>query len=385
MRATNSSRRVDLGLALAWALVAFPTPVAAAAEVELGTPYPAVAVAPGSKVSFDVTVRTDVADRVDLAIDEVPADWIASLRGEGFVVDGVQTTGDDPVELTLDVTVPDSAPAGTQRVVVAARSGQARDTLALDIRVEETAAGQVSLTSSYPELRGASDSTYRFSLRLENETAEDLTFALQARGPDGWRVEAKPTSQAQAASAVVQAGSNSTIDVTADVPAGTEAGRYPIVVEATSADRTVQAELAVEVIGSFDLTVATPDGRANARGNAGSPIEQPVVVKNDGTAALEDVTLSATSPTGWRVTFDQETITVPPGQEGRVMASITPSGDAIAGDYVVTIRASNDLANGDIEMRITVETSLVWGVLGIGLILAVVVAIGWMFRRYGRR
>ena len=152
-------------------------------------------------------------------------------------MDGVQTTGNDPVELTLDVTVPEGAASGDGRVVVNARSGAARDSLTLDIRVEETAAGQVSLESDFPVIEGAADSTFTFSVRLTNDTAEDLTFSLSATGPPGWTVEARPSGQAQAASANVTAGGNTTINVTATPAEGTEAGDYPITLQAVSPDR----------------------------------------------------------------------------------------------------------------------------------------------------
>jgi uncharacterized membrane protein len=67
------------------------------------------------------------------------------------------------------------------------------------------------------------------------------------------------------------------------------------------------------------------------------------------------------------------------------VAHIVPSGDAIAGDYIVKVRASNDLANGEVDLRVTVETSLLWGIIGIGLIVLVIVGLGYVFRRYGRR
>ena len=162
-------------------LLAIPPATSAAGSVSLTTPYPAVAVPPGEKVSFKISVQTDVSDRVDLSVADVPEGWIASLRGEGFVVDGVQTTGNKPVELTLDVTVPDGAAAGTGRVVVNARSGAARDSLTLDIRVEEGAAGEVSLSSDFPIIEGAAGATFTFSVRLTNDTAEDLTFSLSGQ------------------------------------------------------------------------------------------------------------------------------------------------------------------------------------------------------------
>jgi uncharacterized membrane protein len=368
-------------------LLALPPATSAAGSVQLSTPYPAVVVPPGEKVSFKINVSTDVSDRVDLRVTQAPEGWTTSLRGEGFVVDGVQTTGNDPVELTLDVTVPEDAPAGTSRVVVAAEAAPARDTLALDIRVEENAGGQVTLSSDFSTIEGAAGANFTFSVRLTNDTAEDQSFALTATGPAGWTVEARPSGQTQAASANVTAGGNTTINVTATAPEGTEAGDYPINVQAVGASSTAETELVARVIGSFALTVSTPNGVLSTSGNAGSTIDQTITVENTGTGVLENVALAATAPSGWTVTFDPPTVNVQPGPENAAtsVAHIVPSADAIAGDYSVTVRASNDLANGNAALRVTVETSLLWGIIGVGLIVLVIVGLGYVFRRYGRR
>jgi uncharacterized membrane protein len=36
-------------------------------------------------------------------------------------------------------------------------------------------------------------------------------------------------------------------------------------------------------------------------------------------------------------------------------------------------------------MRVTIETSLLWGAVGIALIALVLAGLWWTFRRYGRR
>jgi uncharacterized membrane protein len=36
-------------------------------------------------------------------------------------------------------------------------------------------------------------------------------------------------------------------------------------------------------------------------------------------------------------------------------------------------------------MRVTVDTSLSWGLIGIALILLTIVGLSWVFQRYGRR
>jgi uncharacterized repeat protein (TIGR01451 family) len=385
---STSLGRLILAVVVGSLLLAIPPATLAAGSVELTTPYPAVVVPPGQKVSFKIQVRTDVSDRVDLSVSDAPDGWTTSLRGEGFVVDSVETSGDDPVELTLDVTVPEDAAPGTNRVVVAAAAAPGRDTLPLDIRVEESAGGQVTLSSDFSTIEGAAGANFAFSVRLTNDTAEDQTFSLSATGPAGWTVEARPSGQTSAASANVTAGGNTTINVTATAPDGTEAGDYPIAVQAVGADTTANTDLTARVVGSFDLNVSTPSGVLNASGNAGSTIDQTISVENTGTGALENVALTATAPSGWTVTFEPANLNVPAGEGQNTatsVAHIVPSSDAIAGDYIVKVRAANDLANGEVDLRVTVETSLLWGIIGIGLIVLVIVGLAYVFRRYGRR
>jgi uncharacterized membrane protein len=377
-----------LGLAgwigLAAALAAAPVSLALN-PVTLTTPYPAIEVAPGAKVSLTVSVETQDAGRVDLSLDGVPADWTITLRGGGFLVNGVHSNGDEATEVTLDVSVPETAADGVQRITVQALSDGSTASLPIDITVTPNAAGEVSLTTDFPELKGSTDASFSFTLTLRNDTPDDLTFGVAASGPPGWTVDAKVTSQAQAASAIVEAGSSTSIAVTAEAPQNAAADVYPITVEASSGDTSAQAELSVEITGSYDLTLTTPDGRLSANASAGSQTDLSLVLRNDGTAEVADVRLSASTPTGWTVTFEPETVTVPALGEEQVTARLTPSGNAIAGDYLATFNARSDLADAEAQMRVTIETSLLWGVVGIGLIGLVLAGLWWTFRRYGRR
>jgi uncharacterized membrane protein len=384
------SRIARLGLA-GWILgvAALATAPASLAlnPVTLSTPYPAIEVAPGAKVSLTINVDTQDAGRVDLSLEDVPADWVASLRGGGFLINGVHATGSDPTEVTLDVTVPEGAESGVSRIQLRADSDGSIATLPIDLRVTPSAAGEVELTTDFPELRGASDTSFSFNLTLRNGTPDELTFGVVAAAPEGWIANATVTSQAQAASALVDAGGTTAIKVDVEAPEGAPAGTYPITVDATSGNRTASAELAVEITGSYELELTTPDGRLSANASAGGTTDLSVVVRNSGTADVEGVTLSATAPTGWEVTFEPDTpLTVPANDEGvQVTAHLTPSGDAIAGDYVTTFRAASDVADASTDIRVTIETSLLWGVVGIGLIALVVAGLWWTFRRYGRR
>jgi uncharacterized membrane protein len=383
------SRTLRLSLAaslLGLASLAGAAPVGAADAVTLTTPFPAVAVSPGSNPSFDISVTTASAGRVDLAVGKVPDGWTAVLRGGGFTIDGVQSPGGSAeTKVTLNVTVPADATATTQRIDVRGTTKGGSTVLSVDIRVTPNAAGNVTLTTDTPQVKGASNSSFSFSLTLTNDTPEDLPFSVAAAGPDGWTVTAQVGTTAQAASVVVKAGGTSTVSVTAKAAEGTAAGTYPITVDATSGSQTAHADLAVEITGSYSLTLATADQRLNMSATAGTASDLTLTVSNTGTADIPGVAMSATAPTGWTVKFDPATVDIAAGQQVQVVAHVTPSSDAIAGDYQATFKATAPAANASADIRVTIETSLFWGFIGIGLIVVVLIGLWLTFRRFGRR
>ena len=156
-------------------------PAAAQESVAVTTPYPGVAVEAGDSVGFDLVVTAPSRERVDLAVDAVPEGWEAVLRGGGFTIDGVFAGPEveDAPDVTLDVTVPQDAEEGVYDVAVVAEGTSGSDRLVVSLRVAEAVAGAVSLTTDFPSLRGPADTDFSFDLTLQNDTPEELTFALQ--------------------------------------------------------------------------------------------------------------------------------------------------------------------------------------------------------------
>ena len=374
-----------IGLLLSSTLaLAAPTAVAAAT---LNTPFPSVVVGPGSTVGFDVTVTGNANEQISLAVSGVPADWTATLRGGGYVVNGVQTDATGKATVRLELKIPATATDSSSTVTLAASSGGGSSSLPLTIQVSSAAAGDVTLTSDYPSLQGASGTSFTFNFNLHNDSAEDLTFAVTAVGPDGWEVNATLTGQSQAASAVVKASGSAGVSVSAKPPTDVAPGTYDINVRATVGDRTIDAKPTVVITGTNSLTLSTPDQRLSNSGAAGSSITQQLVVHNGGTQPLEGVTLSATAPTDWTVTFSPSDKLDPiaAGQDATITATLVPSNDAIAGDYVVTYNARAANATGTVEIRMTIETSPLFGFVGLALIALVLFGLWWVFQKYGRR
>ena len=389
---TTTVRRVRVASALiaaSYILTAVVAPVAADDGLEITTPYPAVAVAPGSKVSFDLTVTSIRIADVALSLAGVPTGWTASILGGGNVVDGVAVSPDVDGTVRLDVEVPADATATTGSIRVTGSGGGATDTLTVTVRVDAEAAGDISLTTSTPALTGASDASFSFELQFTNDTAQDVTLSVAATGPDaGWAVTATLTGETQAASTVVEAGSNQNVTVAASAPSDVAADTYPITVTATAGERTVTADLLIQVTGSYSMALSTPNDVLSTSGSAGAATTQSFDITNTGTAPLTEVSLTATPPTGWEVTFDPESLAaLAPKETGTISAVITPSAEAVAGDYVVSFSAKGTEggAADTAQIRFTVETSPLWALVGLGIIVLILGGLFYVFRTYGRR
>ena len=113
-----------------------------------------------------------------------------------------------------------------------------------------------------------------------------------------------------------------------------------------------------------------------------------VNMPNTGTAPLTEVTLTATPPTNWDVTFDPASVaTIAPNDTGTITATITPSSDAVAGDYLISFSGGDaeSGATGTAQIRYTVETSPLWAIVGLGIIALILAGLVYVFRTYGRR
>jgi uncharacterized membrane protein len=369
------------------AAVAAPAPVTADPSLTISTPYPSVATQAGSIVKFDVTVSAGVTEPVDLTVSDVPDGWTTTLRGGGFVVQSVTPTPDEPGEVTLEVAIPPDAEAGSYPLVLTADDGTDERQLTIRLVVQETVSSGIGLTADFPSLRGDPGSEFSYTLTITNNTPEEQTFTFAPQGPQGWTVTASPTAEAQAATVTIEAGATSDVTVRATPPEETPEGSYPIDVTVTAANgASGTITLNADVTGTAELTLATADQRLDVEGQAGDQKRLSMVVANTGSAALQDVKFAATAPTGWEVSFEPDTITnVRPNETAQVTAIISPGGDAVAGDYAITVRSSAGSESSNLDLRFELQSSRTLGVVAIAVIVAVILLLAGVFVRFGRR
>jgi len=168
-----------------------------------------------------------------------------------------------------------------------------------------------------------------------------------------------------------------------------ELGEYPITVEVSSGEIKSSIELTAVVTSipaSYSLYLTTSDGRLNTTAQAGKDNYFAIAVANSGTGDIDSISLSTNKPRGWAVELSPTNInSVTAGNFQTVEMNIKPPADAISGDYEIIVRASGTQASDRLEIRVTVKTSSLWGWVGLGIIVLVIVGLAVIFMRFSRR
>jgi uncharacterized membrane protein len=246
---------------------------------------------------------------------------------------------------------------------------------------------KLTVKSKLPSLRGSPKSNFEYQLTIKNDSGRNLNVRFAAEAPPNFETSFTESYGSQELSSIpIDAGQSKDVKLKVRPPSTIDAGHFPVAVTVSAEDATAKTELALDVVGQPHLTLSGRDGILSTHAVAAKQTSVPITVANTGTAPAENITLSASAPSGWKVTFDPATIDrIVPGKDAEVQALITPSDKSLAGDYQATLRAASRGENASSNFRITVTTSTVWGMAGAGVIgIALLLMVGAV-ARFGRR
>lgn len=356
----------------------------------LTTRYPELSAQAGKDVSIDLTLSNHglPPQRVELGLDGLPTGWTWEIDGGGKPVRAAIAAANSTVDLTLKLTPPANADASkpVAFTLTGKGDGQALD-LPMSLTLTKTAPAKLTMEPKLPALRGTAKSAFDYQVDVKNEGQVDTTVNLLSKAPDGFQVTFKEGYGSQELTSLpLKAGESKELKVSVQPPDSTQAGQYPVVVAASAGDISADANLMLDVTGRPTVAFTGPEGRLSGDATAGQERTFTFTVQNSGSAPARDVALSASPPSGWKVAFNPEKVDdIEPGQSANVAVSMTPSQQAIAGDYMVSVRANGSGASDSANFRVTVRTSTLWGVTGLAVIGIAVLVLGFAVARYGRR
>jgi uncharacterized membrane protein len=355
----------------------------------LTTDFPAVQIRAGEETTLPLTIYNYglPPQRTALTIADKPADWKADVEGSGKPVSAAFVDYDGRASLNLKLNIPATAKAGDYKITIQADGDDAKSSLPISIKLAEPLAAKLTATPKFPVLRGSPKSSFDFNVAVKNESGADMTVNLRVDAPSGFTTTFKEGYSTQEITSLsIKANESKDITVAVKPAPRAPAGETPILLAIAGDKASVQAKLALDISGQPAITVTGQDERLSGEATAGQERSIPLVIRNTGSAPARGVSLSATPPSGWKIAFDpKEVPEIAAGEEQKVSALVTPSGKAIAGDYMVSLRASGDGVSESANYRVTVTTSTLWGVTGIAVIIAALLVLVGAVGRFGRR
>jgi phage gpG-like protein len=254
----------------------------------------------------------------------------------------------------------------------------------------------------YPEIQAEMGSAYEFNFTVTydmgdepfglEEGVSEKIFDIIVEYPESWLAAATPQYQKETEITAVKL-KNATAEnlrVITGPLIDMEPGEYDIKVTLKSSIEGDELESSAEfkaiITSTYGMDLKTKTGRLSTDITSGKDNHYALIIKNNGSANIENISLSSTEPDGWKIKFDPADIEIlEAGEQIEIDANISPASKTIAGDYIVSFTASSDNAEDDIELRLTVETPTIWGIVGIAVIVIVIIAVAFIFIRLGRR
>lgn len=356
----------------------------AQSDLTLYTPYTSISVPPGESVdySIDVINNSKVVRNVTLSLSGIPKKWNYTLKSGGYTVNQVSILPNDRKTLSLHLDIPFEVNKGIYRFRI---NGSGAGSLPLNVNVSKQGTYKTEFTCNQANMQGHSKSTFTFNATIRNSTAEKQLYALTANTPPGWDVIFKANYK-QATSVELEPNTTAEVSIDVNPPDFTEAGTYVIPVKAATNSSAASLDLTIVISGRYEMTVSTPTGLLSTKLTAGESKILDISVSNTGTSVLSDVDLSSTVPNGWQVSFEPKKIdNILAGKSALVKATIKADKKAIPGDYETTIIAKTNEISSQAAIRVFVRTPMLWGWVGVVVILISLGIVYNLFRKYGRR
>jgi uncharacterized membrane protein len=384
-----------LALSVAAANAAEPAPGSSTGitGLFLTTKYPAMTVRAGETTTIDLVVRNFKLppQALTLGVPQAAQGWKATILGGGQPVGAVEVAPDAEERLQLRLEPPAGIGKGEYPFTVAAKNAQHDQKLTITLTVGEEVPAKLKLTTNFPALRGTATTSFKYRLTMTNDSGRDATVNFSADSPPNAKNFQVGFTEAfgsqQITSIPIEAGKSKDVEASLTIPRDTQAGDYKLVLHAKTEAASADLPVSLTIFGQPRLTVSGEGGRLSGEAYSGQDSQITVVLRNDGSEAAREIELSATTPEGWKSSFEPKQIAqLPAGGTQNVKVTLTPSEKAIAGDYQTTIRASGAGALSEsATFRITVLTSTLWGAVAIAIIAISLLVVVFAVARFGRR
>jgi len=353
--------------------------------------FPGKSAKPSDTVRFQLKLRNPFGSemRFKIQVGSVPSGWDASIKTtSGEPITEVILGGNEFVSLIVEVEPPETAKAGNvYNLTVTAESsdGLVTDSLLLTVSLTE-AKEDIRIAAKYPEVTVEAGKAVQYPITISNLGDTDRLLLLSVEPPADWDVAFK-SGTIEISRLYLEAGRSENLILKATPPSTVSIGTYTIPVRIRSEEGVIYAEMNLKatIIGSYELSLEPSTLLTSV--TAGGSITFTAKITNIGHTAVTGVSLNLDIPEEWDSSITPPQIELLKPREAYTFTAVisTPE-DTVAGDYLITLTGLSDQVQSDqVQVRITVTAPTSWGLIGIGVAAAMIVALVLVFIKFKRR
>lgn len=358
--------------------------IALAQSLQLYTTYPRISVSPGEVIDYNVELinNSSVTRNGRISLRNLPKGWDYEMKSGNYSAEEISVLPKERKSLNLKVIVPSKIEKGQYRFNLVA---QGESSLPLTVDVATDGKSSSEFNSPQTNMEGSAKSTFTFNASLLNRSSDAQVYRLGANLQPGWGATFKVDGK-QVSSVNIEGNQRKDILIEILPPESVKKGKYTIPLFAQSPLNQSDLSLEVVITGSYGMQLTTPEGLLSTTATANRNKSIQFLVKNTGSSDLSQINLNASAPSQWEAHFEPSRISsLKAGESQTVTAIIKPAKKAIAGDYQISLDAKNNETSDSVKFRVTVETSLLWGWVGILIIAIAIALVYFLIRKYGRR
>ena len=252
---------------------------------------------------------------------------------------------------------------------------------------------ELKINVVYPKLSAKAGANFEFKFDLVYTGTEEATFDIVTEAPTkDWFVVVSPTYEDKQISAVqLTPGKTESLKLEVTPPVNKDlqkAGDFKVKVKVSNTDLKLNSEFEflATVTATYSVGFTPKYGVLNTKATSGKNNPFVFTLTNSGSGDLNNITFKADAPQKWIVKFEPDKIeNMKAAATQDIKVTITPPDKTIAGDYMLNFSVSSPDASKSADLRVTVETPSIWGWVGIGVIVLVVLGVAIIFARLGRR
>jgi uncharacterized membrane protein len=275
-------------------------------------------------------------------------------------------------------------------LLVPLATGMAVSQLAFADTTPTPAPDSITLSTDFPSIKDAEGGLFTFTVNMAYVGTTPRVFDLSAQFPAGASAQIVNSNSVQITAIridpTVFSSSFVTVNFSPKSNGGPDPGQYAMTFSAKSGSLNASIQLTAVVTARYEMHLVPANSMFSTNITAGQDNHFGMIVQNNSSVALDNVTLTMAAPDGWNVRFVPDKIaSIPAKSTVNVDAVITPPSNTIAGDYDINGTLGQKNGSDFQKIRVTVQTPTVWGWVGILIVVGVIAGLGVIFRQLGRR